>query len=50
MLTVTETVFLGIGAGLLAFLIVPCCAYWFKCCDVDRFRRPDPPLQTLAII
>ena len=50
MLTVTETVLLALGAGFIAFLLVPCCAYWFKCCDVDRFRRPDPPLQTLAII
>ncbi len=50
MLTVAETVLLAMGAGFIAFLLVPCCAYWFDLCDVDRFRRTDPPLQTLAII
>ena len=50
MLTVTETVLLGLGAGLLTFLLIPCCAYCLKLYDVDQFCRSDPPLQTQAII
>ncbi len=50
MLSVTETVLLGLGAGLLAFLFIPCCAYCFKLYDVDQFCRNEPPLQTQAII
>jgi hypothetical protein len=50
MLSVAEIVLMGMGAGLLAFMLVPCCVYWLNCFDVDRFRRADPPLQTQTII
>jgi hypothetical protein len=45
MLSVTESVFIGIGSGLLAFMLIPCCAYWLKL-DLILFRHRDEPLQS----
>ena len=46
MLTLTEIVFTALGSGLLLFMIIPCCAYWFKICDVTQFSRHDVSLQS----
>ncbi len=45
MLSVTEIVFIGVGSGVLVFIFVPCCAYWFGLCDVTRFSRHRDPLN-----
>lgn len=46
MLSVTEVVFIGLGSGLLAFMLIPCCAYWLNLYDVTLFCRSDQPLQS----
>ena len=46
MLSVTEVVFIGLGSGLLAFMLIPCCAYWLNLYDVTLFCRSDQPIQT----
>jgi hypothetical protein len=46
MLSVTEVVFIGLGSGLLAFMLIPCCAYWLNLYDVTLFcRSDDQPLH-----
>ncbi len=45
MLSVTETVFAGLGSGLLLFMLIPCCAYWFRLYDVSLFARREEPLH-----
>lgn len=45
MLSVTEVVFIGLGSGLLAFMLIPCCAYWLNLYDVTLFCRSDQPLH-----
>jgi hypothetical protein len=44
MLSVTESVFIGLGSGLVAFMLIPCCVYWLKL-DLILFRHFDEPLQ-----
>lgn len=46
MLSVTETVFIGLGSGLLLFMFIPCCAYWFRLYDVEYFSPRAGPLNT----
>jgi hypothetical protein len=46
MLSVTEVVFIGLGSGLLAFMLIPCGAYWLNLYDVTLFCRSDQPLQS----
>lgn len=46
MLSVTEVVFIGLGSGLLAFMLIPCCAYWLNLYDVTLFCRSDQPIQS----
>jgi hypothetical protein len=46
MLSVTEVVFIGLGSGLLAFMLIPCCAYWLNLYDVTLFCRSDQPIHT----
>jgi hypothetical protein len=50
MLSVTETVFIGLGSGLLLFMFIPCCAYWFRLYDVSLFSRHEEPLHGTAVI
>ena len=45
MLSVTETVFIGLGSGLLLFMFIPCCAYWFRLYDVEYFSPRAGPLN-----
>ena len=45
MLSLTESVFIGIGSGLLAFMLIPCCAYWLKL-DLILFHHRNEPLQS----
>ena len=47
MVSVTESVFIGIGSGLFAFMLIPCCVYLLKL-DLILFRHMDEPLQTQA--
>jgi hypothetical protein len=47
MVSVTESVFIGIGSGLLAFMLIPCCVYWLKL-DLILFRHADEPLHGQA--
>ena len=48
MLSVTEIVFIGLGSGLLLFMFMPCCAYWFGLCNVTQFSRHQEPLNTVV--
>lgn len=50
MLSVTETVLIGLGSGLLLFMLIPCCAYWFRLYDVTLFSRQEEPLHGTAVI
>ena len=45
MLSVTETLFIGLGSGLLLFMFIPCCAYWFRLYDVEFFTPRTEPLN-----
>ena len=45
MLSVTETVLIGLGSGLLLFMFIPCCAYWFRLYDVEYFSPRAGPLN-----
>lgn len=47
MLSVTEYVFIAIGSGLFAFMLIPCCVYWLKL-DLILFRHADEPLHGQA--
>ena len=44
MLSVTEVVFIGLGSGLLAFMLIPCCVYWLKLYLI-LFRHGDEQRQ-----
>ena len=48
MVSVTTIVLVGMGSGLLLFMMVPLCGYLFY--DVDRASRADPPLHGQAVI
>ena len=50
MLSVTETVIIALGTSLILFMLIPCCAYWFKLCDVTQFSRHQEPLHGQAVI
>jgi hypothetical protein len=50
MLSVTEIALIGLGSGLLLFMLIPCCAYWFKLCDVTQFSRHQEPLHGQNLI
>lgn len=47
MLSLTESVFIGIGSGILAFMLIPCCVYWLKL-DLILFRHGDEQRQAQA--
>ena len=48
MVSVTTIVLVGMGSGLLLFMMVPLCGYLFY--DVDRASRAPPQLQGPALI
>ena len=50
MLSITETVLLGLGSGLLLFMFIPCCAYCFSLYDVTLFCRNEEPLHGQVVI
>ena len=48
MVSVTTIVLVGMGSGLLLFMMIPLCGYLFY--DIDRAIRASPPLQGPALI
>jgi hypothetical protein len=48
MLSVTAVVLIGLGGGLLLFMLIPLCGYLFY--DTSMFTRHESPLQGQAII
>ena len=48
MLSVTAVVLIGLGGGLLLFMLIPLCGYLFY--DVGRATRAAPQLQGQAVI
>lgn len=50
MLSVTETVFIGLVSGLLLFMFIPCCAYWCNLYDASLFSRHEEPLHGTVVI
>ncbi len=50
MLSVTETVIIALASSLILFMIIPCCAYWFKICEITQFSRHQEPLHGTTVI
>ena len=48
MVSVTTIVLVGMGSGLLLFMMIPLCGYLFY--DIGRATRASPPLQGPALI
>ena len=48
MVSVTTIVLVGMGSGLLLFMMIPLCGYLFY--DIERATRAAPPLQRPAVI
>ena len=48
MVSVTTIVLVGMGSGLLLFMMIPLCGYLFY--DVERASRAAPPVQGPALI
>ena len=48
MVSVTTIVLVGMGSGLLLFMMIPLCGYLFY--DVGRDTRAAPPAQGPAVI
>ena len=48
MVSVTTIVLVGMGSGLLLFMMIPLCGYLFY--DVERATRASPQLQGPAIV
>ena len=48
MVSVTTIVLVGMGSGLLLFMMIPLCGYLFY--DIDRATRAPPPVQGPAIV
>ena len=50
MLSVTEIALIGIGSGLLIFMLITCYAYWVNLYDVTPFCRNQEPLYGQTMI
>ena len=48
MLSVTAVVLIGLGGGLLLFMLIPVCGYLFY--DTSMFTRHESPLHTQDVI
>ena len=48
MVSVTTIVLVGMGSGLLLFMMIPLCGYLFY--DIGRATRAPPPAQGQVII
>ena len=48
MVSVTTIVLVGMGSGLLLFMMIPLCGYLFY--DIGRATRASPPVQGPAIV